>query len=109
MFRFTFCQKFLLVVLALRQTDAVSPQCSELKSEIDRVKELNHRNELLARQCYVSRYYTVHVSSMLCSPVLCEWLLCRACVVSVIQLYVAQCYVSCYYTVHVSSVSYSYM
>jgi hypothetical protein len=44
-----------------------------------------------------------HCDTVICRPVLCEWLLYCARVVTVIHLYVAQCYVSGYYTVHVSS------
>jgi len=50
-----------------------------------------------------------HCDTVICSPMLCEWLLYCSCVVTVIQLYVAQCYVSGYYIVHVSSLCYSYM
>jgi hypothetical protein len=136
MFRVTFCQQFLLVFLILRQADAVSDQCSELQSETDRVRKQNQRNEHLVGQCYVSGYYTEHMSSLccfymypnvmwgdiilcmcrhsgtvifVCSPTLCEWFLYCACVVAVVQLYAAQRYVSGYYTVHVSSLWYSYM
>jgi hypothetical protein len=35
--------------------------------------------------------------AVICSTVLCEWLLYCSCVVMRIQLYVAQCYVSGYY------------
>jgi len=50
-----------------------------------------------------------HCDTVICSPMLCEWLLYCSCVVILIQLYVAQCYVSGYYIVHVSSLWYSYM
>jgi len=40
---------------------------------------------------------------VICSPMLCEWLLYCSCVVTVIQIYVAQCYVSGYYILNVSS------
>jgi hypothetical protein len=53
----------LLVLFLLRQTNAVSDQCGELQSEISRLSELNHRNELLAGQCYVSGYFAVRVLS----------------------------------------------
>jgi len=90
--------------------------------------------QLYAAQCYVSGYYIVYVSSLsysymqpnvmwvatilfmcrhchtvICSQMLCEWLLYCSCAVTVIQLYVAQCYVSGYYIVNVSSLSYSNM
>jgi hypothetical protein len=54
--------QLLLVVLILRQSAAVSDQCSELQDEISRVSKLNHRNEILVDQCYVSGYYNVHKS-----------------------------------------------
>jgi len=53
----------LLVLFLLRQINAVSDKCGELQSEISRLSKLNHRNELLVGQCYVSGYFAVHVSS----------------------------------------------
>jgi len=50
-----------------------------------------------------------HYDTVICGLLLCEWLLQCSCVVTVIRLYVAQCYVSGYYIVHVSSLRYSYM
>jgi hypothetical protein len=83
--------------------------------------------QLCVAQWYAGGYYTVHVSllwysymypnvmwvvitlcmchnfdTLICSPMLCEWLLYCTCLVTVIQLYVAQCYVSEYYNMHVS-------
>jgi len=60
----TFRLLLLLMLFLLRQTSTVSDQCGELQSEISRLSKLNHRNELLAGQCYVSGYYAVHVSSL---------------------------------------------
>jgi hypothetical protein len=54
----------MLAGLILRQPCAVSDQCSELHEEIDSVRKLNRRNEILVGQCRVSAYYTVHVSSL---------------------------------------------
>ena len=42
-----------------------------------------------------------HYETIICSIILCEWLLYTTCVVNRIQLYVAQCYLSVYYKVHV--------
>jgi len=54
----------LLVIFILTRADAVSDQCRELQDEIVGITKLNHRNEVLLGQCYVSSYYIVHVSSM---------------------------------------------
>jgi len=59
----TFWLPFLLVLFLLRHTNAFSDQCGELQSEISRLIKLNHRNELLVGQCYVSCYFAVRVSS----------------------------------------------
>jgi len=59
----TFRLPLLLLLFLLRQTNVVSDQCGEMQSEISRLSELNHRNELLVGQCYVSGYFAVHVSS----------------------------------------------
>jgi hypothetical protein len=142
MFRVTFWLQWLPLILIIRQSASVSDQCSELREEIDRVRKLSHRNDLLVAQCYVSGYYTVHVSSLwyshmfpnvvwvviilcmcrhcdilicspvicewllycasdvtviqLCGPTLCEWLLYCTCVVTMIQIYVALCHLSGY-------------
>jgi len=87
MFRITFWLKFLLLVLILRQSDAVSDQCNNLQNEISRLEghilkritELQQKNEILVSQhyvtalqydiviysaCHVSGYYIVHVSSL---------------------------------------------
>ena len=43
-----------------------------------------------------------HCDTVICSPILREWLLYCSCVVTVIRLYVAQYYVSGYYIAHIS-------
>jgi hypothetical protein len=55
MVRITFWLQFLLLVLIVRQSDAVSCQCSELQNEVarleghvlKRITELEYRNEFL--------------------------------------------------------------
>ena len=87
MFRITIWLQLLLLVLILRQSDAVSDQCSELQNEISRLEEhilkriteLEYRNEILVSQnyvtglqydivtcsaCQVSGYYIFHMSSL---------------------------------------------
>jgi len=64
MVRLTCWLPLLLVICILTRADAVSDQCSELQGEIAAIRKLNHRNELLLGQCYVSGYYIVHVSSL---------------------------------------------
>jgi hypothetical protein len=54
----------LLVIFILTRADAVPDQCSELQGEIAGVRKLNHRNEVLLGQCYVSGYYIVYVWSL---------------------------------------------
>jgi len=54
----------LLVIFILTRADAVSDQCTELQGETAGIRKLNHRNEVLLGQCYVSGYYIVHVSSL---------------------------------------------
>jgi len=54
----------LLVVLILKETQAYFDPCSELKREIDYVKKMNHRNELLVFQCQVSRKYIFTLRSV---------------------------------------------
>ena len=62
MFRITIWLQLLLLVLILRQSDAVSDQCSELQNEIsrleghilNRITELEHMNEILVSQNYVT-------------------------------------------------------
>ena len=44
-----------------------------------------------------------HCGTVICIPVLCEWLLYCSIFVTVVQFYVAQCYVSGYYIFHISS------
>ena len=102
MFRITIWLQLLLLVLILRQSDAVSDQCSELQNEIsrleghilNRITELEHRNEILVSQNYVT--------GLQYDIVTCEWLLYCSRVVTVIKFYVAQCSVSGYYIFHVS-------
>jgi hypothetical protein len=55
--------QFLLVVLILRQSAAVSDQCTELQEEISRLErdivriiELKNESELKAANCHVSNY-----------------------------------------------------
>jgi hypothetical protein len=64
MVRLTCWLPLLLVIFILTRADAFSDQCSELQGEIAGIRKLNHRNELLLGQCYVSGYYIVHVSSL---------------------------------------------
>ena len=55
MVRYTFWLQLQLLVLILRQSDAVSNQCSEMQNEISRLEghrlkiitELEYRNEIL--------------------------------------------------------------
>jgi len=47
---------------------------------------------------FVRRY----IDTVICSSILCEWILRCSSVVTVIQLYVAQYYVNGYYIVHMS-------
>ena len=78
MVRLTCWLPLLHVIFILTRADAVCDQCSELQNEIAGVRKLNHRNELLLGQCYVSGYYIIRVSSLntvICSLMLCEWLL----------------------------------
>jgi hypothetical protein len=106
MVRITISLQLLLLVLTLRQSDAVSDQCSELQNGIyrlegkilKRITELEHRNEILVSQYYAT---ILQYDMVICRPILCDWLLYCSCVVTVIQLYVAQCYVSVYYIVPV--------
>jgi len=68
-------------------------------------------------QLYVAQFYVSvfilflcrQCGTVICSLILCEWLLYCSCVVTVIQLYVSQWYVSVYYIVRVSSLCYSYI
>ena len=64
MVRLRCCLSLLLVIFILTPAYAVSDQCSELQGEIAAIRKLNHRNELLLGQGYVSGYYIVHVSSV---------------------------------------------
>ena len=66
MVRVTFWLQLLLVVLILRQSAAVSDQCSQLEEEISRLErdivritELKHKNELRAGNCDVSSYIKI--------------------------------------------------
>jgi hypothetical protein len=45
--------QLLLLVLILRQSAAAPDQASELREEIDRLRNLNQRHELLVAQCQV--------------------------------------------------------
>jgi len=94
MSRITFWLQLLLLVLILRQSDAVSDQCSDLQNEISRLEghilkrltELEYRNKIRVRQHYVTG---LQYDTVICSLMLCEWLFYCSCVVTVIQLYVA--------------------
>jgi hypothetical protein len=58
----TFWLQLLLLVLILKQSDAASDHCGELQNEISglerniikRITDLQHRNEILVSQCYVT-------------------------------------------------------
>jgi len=64
MFRLRFWLPLLLVNIILTRADGVSDQCRELQGETACIRKLNHRNEVLLGQCYVSGYYKDHVSSL---------------------------------------------
>jgi len=64
MFLLTCWLPLLFVIFILTRADGVSDQCRELQGEIAGIRKLNHRNEVLLGQCYVSGYYNVHVSSL---------------------------------------------
>jgi len=80
MVRITVWLKLLLSVLILRQSNAVSDQCSELQNEISRleghilkrINDLEYRNEVLVRQYYV---ISLQHDIVIYSPMFCEWLL----------------------------------
>jgi len=61
MFRLNCWPPFLLVNVILTRADVVSDQCRDLQGEIAGITKLNHRNEVLLGQCYVSGYYILHV------------------------------------------------
>jgi len=61
MVRFNCWAPLLLVIVILTRADVVSDQCKELQGEIAGITKLNHRNEVLLGQCYVSGYYIVHL------------------------------------------------
>jgi hypothetical protein len=70
----TFFLELLLLVLILKQSDAVTDQCSELKEKICQLEkdigittELKHNNEVLAGRCEVSGDYIVHYDTVICS------------------------------------------
>jgi hypothetical protein len=94
MVRVTLWLQLLLLVFILRQSDAVSDQCGELQNEISglernivkRITELEQRNEILVSQYYVTG---LQYDTVICSPMLCEWLLYCSCVVTSMQLYTA--------------------
>ena len=73
----------LLVVLILKETGGFFDACSELKREIDYVKKMNNKNELLVFECQVSRNYTITL-------------------ISIRYSYKTKC-ITGYYIVHVSS------
>jgi len=95
MFRFTFWLQLLLLVLILRHSDAVYDQYSEMQNEIPlseehiliRITELKQGFEILVSQHYV---IGLQYDIVICSLMLCEWLLYCSCVVTTIQLYTAQ-------------------
>jgi len=67
MVRVTVCLQFLFLVLILKQSDAVSDNCSELQDDIVHIRKelkglkyLRQVNEERARQCMVSGYFLVH-------------------------------------------------
>jgi len=71
MVRVTFRLQLLLLVLILRQSDAVSDQCRELQEDrarlqqdIKDIRDLNHKKKERAGRCMVSGYYIAHVSSL---------------------------------------------
>jgi len=94
MVRIMFWLQLLLLVFLLKKSDAVSEQCWELQNEISRleghilkrIKELEYRDEIL-----VSKYYVniLQYDLIMCSPILCVWLLYCSCFVTVIELCVA--------------------
>jgi hypothetical protein len=114
MVRISFWLQLVFLGLILRQSNAVSDQCSELQNEISRLEgrifkiitELEYRNEIL-----VSKYYVtgLQYDIIICCAMLCEWLLYSSRVVTVIPLHLAQSYASGYYIAHVSSLGNSYM
>jgi hypothetical protein len=66
MVRVTLWPQLLLVVLILRQSAAVSDQCSQLQEEISglerdvvSITELKNDKELLAVSCHVSSYINI--------------------------------------------------
>jgi hypothetical protein len=91
MVRVTFWLQLLLLVLTKRQSDAVSDYCSDLQNEIfvlerkivKRITELEQRNEILVREHYVAGLV---YGTVICSVMLCEWLVYLSCVVTWVQL-----------------------
>jgi hypothetical protein len=91
MVRVTSWLQLLLLVLTKRQSDAVSDHCSDLQNEISvlernivkRITELEQRNEILVRQHYVAGLV---YGTVICSVMLCEWLVYLSCVVTLVQL-----------------------
>ena len=61
---FTYWLHLFLVVLILKETEAFSDPCSELQREIDYVKKMKNKNEILVFQCQVSRNYTLTLTSI---------------------------------------------
>jgi hypothetical protein len=85
MVRVQFWLQLLLMVLIVKQSEAVSEQCSELEEERDLLDhdltntlELKHKKEEQAGRCEVSGYCTCmgsHCHTILCSLMLCGRLL----------------------------------
>ena len=115
MVRVTFMLHLLLLVLSLKQSDAVNEECRELQKKISvleenitRITEQQHEYEQFFGQCKLSMYIQRHevwktysnnsrpeIQNRTSGPrILCRWLLYCSCVVTVIQLYVGHCYVS---------------
>jgi hypothetical protein len=95
-----------VLILILRQSSSVSDNSTKFLNGISRLErrlvqriaDLEQKNKILEDQNNVSCHY----DRVICSPMLCEWLLHCSCVVTMIQLYVAQFNVSGYYIVHLS-------
>ena len=89
-----FWLQLLLVMLILMRSGSISDNCIKLLDKISRfeqhtlqrITELEERNIIVEGQNYVS---CRHCNTLICSVMICEWLLYCSCVVTVIQLYVA--------------------
>jgi len=71
------CLQLLLLVWILKQSDAVSDQCSELHKEraglqkdIKNIRDLKQQNEERALRCTVSGYSVAHC--LHCDAVMCN-------------------------------------